>query len=152
MSYLARQLLLAVTERVNDTAESLARYISPELRRDLDTFRDQASGYVELIRIGSRASVPRFADCSAVTRSRDRHTCLLAFVRMFLLGGAAGVPKASVGRDCCALSSETPAKDPRAREHSGTLKCRREAALSWWQRAAGIRPSSRQIRFSSCTK
>ncbi|HEY5618642.1 MAG TPA: hypothetical protein VIK60_11920 [Vicinamibacterales bacterium] len=54
VSYLAGQLLLAATERVNDTAEPLACLISPELRRDVDTFRDQASGQVELMKIGSR--------------------------------------------------------------------------------------------------
>ena len=54
VSYLAGQLLLAATERVNDTAEPLARLISPELRRDVDAFRDQASSQVELMKIGSR--------------------------------------------------------------------------------------------------
>jgi len=54
VSYLAGQLLLAATERVNDMAEPLARLVCPELRRDVDAFRDQASGQVELMKIGSR--------------------------------------------------------------------------------------------------
>jgi hypothetical protein len=53
-SYLIGQLLLAVTELLNDRAEPAARLIFSTLHKDLEEFRKRAITHCELLRIGSR--------------------------------------------------------------------------------------------------
>ena len=53
-SYLTGQLLLGVTELLNDTAEPAALRIFSTLHNDLGEFRTRAIKHCELLRVGSR--------------------------------------------------------------------------------------------------
>src|SRR4051812_4707441 len=54
VSYLVGQLLLAVTEIVNEVAEPTTRLVFRDLRDDVEKFRRRASERVESMTIGSR--------------------------------------------------------------------------------------------------